>query len=312
MALLEFALMPEPTKSFFCSSDFSLEKLEEVFQKAQYFKNSWLTKGSFQSQTLQDKVAVTAFFEPSTRTRLSFEIAAHRLKMRVINFGDSSQSSISKGESYYESLKIIAQMNPDLMILRWKRPTELWDQVQEFGVPFINAGLGSVAHPTQALSDAMTLKENFKNIKGLNVLISGDVKHSRVAASNMILLSRLGANVAYCCPEEFIPSSKVFNEAKHFYSFNEAIKWCDTLMCLRVQKERFEENYSTENFVAEYQLDKEKLGLLKKSAVIMHPGPFNLGVEITEDVLNDERVRIYNQAENGVYVRAALMEKLVK
>jgi aspartate carbamoyltransferase catalytic subunit len=307
--LLESAPMSKGFQSFFCTSQCTKQEIESVFQRASFFKNSWQYSKSFETRELEDQTLVLAFLEPSTRTRLSFEMAAHRLKMKVLSFADLHQTSLKKGESYFETFKNVARLNPEIIVLRWQSPVSLWDELKTLNVPLINAGVGTEGHPTQALLDAFTMQSQFGHLKNRRILFYGDIKHSRVFASNQRLLKVLGAELAICCPDEFLPEESILSQVKRVPTLKEGLDWCDVVMGLRVQVERFSGDFDKKQVVSKYQLNAENLSALKSTAMIMHPGPFNLGIELTKDVLEDDRVRIYDQVENGVYVRAALIEK---
>ncbi|MBT4761234.1 MAG: aspartate carbamoyltransferase catalytic subunit [Bdellovibrionaceae bacterium] len=303
--------MSKALSQFFCTSQYSTEEIENLFQRTEKFKQQFNQSGLIEATNTRGKIVVLAFFEPSTRTRLSFETAAHRLGMKPIQFSDAGSSSISKGEDFFTSLKNIAQLKPDLIIQRWKTPSDLWERTVELSIPMINAGYSCESHPTQALLDIFTMQENLGPLKGRKFFIYGDIQHSRVAQSNIELLLRMGVEVGFSCPDEFLPKQDLWQRAERFEKLSEGIGWCDIVMGLRVQLERHKNEFQKDEYLAKYQFNKNHLSVLSSNAIIMHPGPFNLGVELTSEVLNDSRVKIYDQVENGVYLRAALMEAVI-
>lgn len=255
------------------------------------------------------KLIALVFLEPSTRTTTSFEMAALRSGHKVVNLlGDSS--SIRKGETLLDTLLTLNAMGPDLIVVRHGLNERLADIDRRLSSPVISAGEGVSGHPTQGLLDAYTILKERGKIEGEKVLMVGDVAHSRVAASNMELLNNLGAEVAVCGPEEWYPSQGATHT---FLSLKEALEWCSVCMALRIQKERHigTDETSYKKLVSSYQLNSLSLRALRKDGIIMHPGPFNRGVELTDEVLEDARLRIWHQVKNGVFIRGAVIAKVL-
>lgn len=267
-------------------------------------------------QSSASKYVALVFLEPSTRTRSSFEVAAYKLGIQVLcpEFGGSS--SVSKGESLVDTVKTIVAMDPDVIAVRYGVSPELENYLKTCEVPVINAGSGMTAHPTQALLDSFTILEELGSVRGQKVLIVGDINHSRVARSNIKLFEKLGAEVAICAPEEFIPADLSLQQV----SLDEGLDWCSVVMALRIQLERHDnEKVISEKTTSEITNDKyhAKYGLteqrLKKlgAGIILHPGPVNQGVEMTSAVLKDPRCRVLTQVGNGVYIRAAVLSQIL-
>lgn len=259
--------------------------------------------------TPKNTLVALVFLEPSTRTTSSFEIAALRSGFMTSKlFAESS--STKKGETVLDTLLTLNAMAPDLFIVRHGTSEKLSEIAPQLSAPLINAGEGVSGHPTQGLLDAYTILKERKKIEGEKVLIIGDVAHSRVASSNIELLSKLGAEVAVCGPEAWHPKN---SKLKSFDSLVDGLKWSTVAMALRIQKERHaSENSDLESQVVQkFQLNKNSLKNLGEHALIMHPGPFNRGVELTDDVLLDPRSVIWKQMGNGVFIRAALMAQIL-
>ncbi|RME18427.1 MAG: aspartate carbamoyltransferase [Bdellovibrio sp.] len=240
-------------------------------------------------------------------------MAVKRLNLRTVLFDSAVASSLSKGESYLRTLETIYDLDPELVVVRYGGEPEIEQLLRKSSKPVINAGDGVKNHPTQALLDAFTIKEGVGEIKGKNVLIVGDIRHSRVATSNLQLLHQLEANVGFCAPPAFLPES--IKADKYFEVLNkEALEWCDVCMCLRVQKERHSGtslDFTWEDYKSKYFLDIEKSKLLKEEALIMHPGPVIGDLDMDLKILNDPRSRVRTQVVNGVFVRAALLSLLL-
>ena len=302
-------------KSFLSSKQLSDKDLKEIFARTELFKKEFMAKGRIDNlingDEAKQKVLALVFSEPSTRTRTSFQIAALRLGIRIVMLDNPSVSSLQKGETFLDTLKNVAAMKPDALVVRYGMDREADDTLESLGTPVINAGIGTMEHPTQALLDAYTILENRGKLEGEKVLIVGDVLHSRVANSNLVLLNMLGAEVAYCAPEEFVPRQEAWKGIKSFAQLDDGIKWATALMGLRIQKERHGQQQGIGLTVAEYR-DKYRIGgdnlkLFNKDGIILHPGPVNRGIEISSYALNDPRCRILDQVTNGVFVRAALI-----
>ena len=263
-----------------------------------------------------EKVVLLAFFEASTRTRLSFDIACQRLGVRSVLFQPDQMTSVSKGESVAESLRNTLAMQPDLLVIRFSGEDELQQICQNFSAPIVNAGEGLNEHPTQALLDAMTIMERRgkNSLVGERILYVGDVAHSRVARSGLHVFQSLGAEIAVCGPKEFWPHAADWQNAQRFESLAEAAKWCSVCIGLRIQKERHQKSAGlglVQNKVQDYSLTPKILGHLSPDAVIMHPGPFVAGEDLDPSILSDRRVAIYQQVTNGVYLRMSVIGELL-
>lgn len=296
----------------------STTEIESIFDLTRIFKTEFTKKNSLRhllgGKNLDDKVVTMAFFEPSTRTRMSFQMAAFRLGMRAIALDNLSISSISKGETLMDTVLNLNAMMPDLLVVRYGVNEDLAESLKSSTVPVINAGCGTAEHPTQALLDAYTIFEHRGSIKGAKVLIVGDVLHSRVANSNLQLLTKFGAEVAYCAPEELAPHGEKWKAARKFTDLNEAMAWADVCMCLRVQKERHPQTsvgLISAEYREKYRVGNAQLKVFKSDGILMHPGPVIRGVEISSFAMDDSRSRILEQVKNGVFVRAVLLAKIL-
>ncbi|MGI9312827.1 MAG: aspartate carbamoyltransferase catalytic subunit [Alphaproteobacteria bacterium] len=274
----------------------------------------WFEKNKIQANKydlLRGKVQINLFFEPSTRTQSSFELAGKRLGADVINMS-LKQSAVQKGETLVDTAVTLNAMKPDLLIVRHSSAgaSELLSQKVDCAV--INAGDGSHEHPTQAILDTLTILRHKKTIQGLKVAICGDILHSRVARSNIILLSMLGANISIVAPETLLPRYINSYKVKIFKDMKEGIRDADVVMMLRLQNERMLSSYipSAREYFRFYGLDEEKLSFAKKNAIVMHPGPMNRGVEIDTSVADNVQSVIKDQVEMGVASRMAILEIL--
>lgn len=297
-------------QSFISVADLSDQDVTEIFKRASHFKilnkkNRPFTE-ALDIDTTQSLRSFLLFEEPSTRTRISFEIASRQLGIHPIVISNIKNSSMMKGETVEQTLSTLACFNPAFIVLRYKlsiAPSE------KLTFPIVNAGFGSYEHPTQALLDAFTIHEQKGKLKGQKILIVGDVLHSRVSNSNLKLLKRLGAEVAFCSPSSLFPQGDLWKGVKEYKNLNEGVEWADVLMCLRIQQERHNMNIglSIAEYRDYYHLGAKQLEIFNKKGIIMHPGPYVFGVEIGHEVLKDSRNCILSQVENGVYVRAALL-----
>ena len=259
--------------------------------------------------SLRDVTVVNLFYENSTRTRISFELAQKRLSADVINF-TASGSSVSKGETLLDTVNNILSMKVDMVVMRHSASGAPHFLAKHIPAAIINAGDGINEHPTQALLDAYSMQEVFGSLKGLRVAIIGDIMHSRVAQSNIYLLSKMGAEVIVCGPPTLIP--KYMEEAfpvKVMYNVDEALQWCDVANVLRIQLERQNQVLfsSLREYSLVYGINRERLDRLNKKVTIMHPGPINRGVELDSDVADSDQSIILQQVENGVAVRMAAL-----
>ena len=253
------------------------------------------------------------FFENSTRTKLSFELAEKRLSADIINFS-SSQSSVKKGETLVDTVNNILSMKVDMIVIRHPNPGAPIQLSDKISASIINAGDGAHEHPTQALLDSYSIRERLGEVRGKNVLIVGDIKHSRVALSNIYALQLQGANVMVCGPKTLIPKYLHKLGVKVEYDLMKALRWCDVVNMLRLQNERMKSSYfpSVREYIKFFGLTMDHLNLLDNEIVVMHPGPINRGVEISSDVADSKYSIILDQVENGVAVRMAIIYLLAK
>ncbi len=259
------------------------------------------------------RIVCCLFFEPSTRTRMSFQTAAYRLGHQVLTM-ESGSSSLAKGETQGDTVLNIVAMKPDALVIRYGINTELDQILPELKIPVISAGGGVSTHPTQALLDAYTIIKHKGSLQGRKVLIVGDVRYSRVARANFDVLQKLGADIGVCGPESLLPQAGQMPGVTVFSSLDVATAWADVYMGLRIQLERHQAEElqlkSLDDYHRHFGLNRERLALLKKDALIMHPGPINHGVEFASEVLQDPRTRVLDQVSNGVLIRAAVLEKI--
>ncbi|MFN3021063.1 aspartate carbamoyltransferase catalytic subunit [Chryseobacterium sp. TY3] len=278
----------------------SQEKINKIIQDALEIAGG----KSFKAK--QDIFVSNLFFEDSTRTKTSFDIAERKLGLTVVPF-DALHSSVNKGESLYDTVKTIESLGVNLVVIRHKQD-RFYEDLKNINIPIINAGDGTGNHPSQCMLDLVTIFQEFGKFEGLKVGIVGDVKHSRVANSNAEALRKLGAKVYFSGPSKWFDEGAIINGT--FLAFNELVKEVDVLMLLRIQHERHESKhgFSAEEYHKKYGLTKEREKLMKPNAIIMHPAPINRGVEIDTDLVECERSRIFKQMENGVYARMAILK----
>lgn len=283
----------------------TLKDIDLIFKTADHFKEV-INRPIKKVPSLRDITIANLFFEDSTRTRLSFELAEKRLSADVVNFSAAS-SSVKKGETLIDTVNNILAMKVDMVVMRHPNPGAGIFLSKHVGASIINAGDGTHEHPTQALLDSYSIRERLGEVKGKKVLIVGDILHSRVALSNIFALKLQGAEIKVCGPKTLIP--------KHIESLGvtvetnliKALEWCDVANMLRVQNERMEISYfpSTREYTQQFGLNKQILDSLNKEIIVMHPGPINRGVEITSDVADSKQAIILDQVQNGVAVRMA-------
>jgi aspartate carbamoyltransferase catalytic subunit len=287
--------------------DLSKEDIERVIETAKAFKEV-STRDIKKVPALRGKTVVMLFSEPSTRTRISFELAAKRLSADTLNVAVSA-SSLQKGETLLDMAKNIEAMNVDMIIVRHKSAGVSQLLARELKPGVINAGDGCRSHPTQALLDMFTIQERLGRIEGLKVGIIGDVLHSRVARSNICGLIKMGAKVTLCGPSTLIPPEIERQGVDITYKLDDVVAEADVLMCLRLQKERQEEKYlpSIREYVQAFGLTKERLKHAKKDLLIMHPGPVNRGIELSAELADGVQSVILEQVTNGVAVRMAIL-----
>jgi aspartate carbamoyltransferase catalytic subunit len=281
--------------------------IELIFSTADNFKEI-INRPIKKVPTLRDVTIANIFFENSTRTKLSFELAEKRLSADVVNFS-ASGSSVTKGETLIDTVNNILAMKTDMVVMRHPNPGAAVFLSKHVDARIVNAGDGAHEHPTQALLDAFSIKEKLGGVAGKKVLIVGDILHSRVALSNIFCLQKLGAEVRLCGPATLIPKYIESLGVKVETDFRKGLEWCDVANMLRIQLERQDVKYfpSLREYTMQYGLNKEILDSLKKEIVVMHPGPINRGVEITSDVADSEHSIILNQVENGVAIRMAVL-----
>ena len=278
-----------------------------IFKTALQFKGV-INRPIKKVPSLRDLTIANLFFENSTRTKLSFELAEKRLSADVINFS-ASHSSLQKGETIVDTVNNIIAMKVDMIVIRHPHPGSAFFLSQNVNAQIINAGDGTHEHPTQALLDCFSLIEKLGDLKGKHIAIIGDIIHSRVALSNIFALKALGAEVMICGPKSLLPKHLNSLGVKTETDLIKALRWCDAANMLRVQNERMNLNYfpSTREYSKLYGLTKEKLESIRKPITILHPGPINRGVEITSEVADSESSIILDQVENGVAIRMAVI-----
>ena len=278
-----------------------------IFSMADNFKDV-INRPIKKVPSLRDVTIANLFFENSTRTRLSFELAERRLSADVINFSTSS-SSVSKGESLIDTVNNILAMKVDIVVMRHPHAGAAEFLSKNVNAIIVNAGDGAHEHPTQALLDAFSIRETLGEIKGKKIAIIGDILHSRVALSNIFCLQKLGAEVMVCGPTTLLPKHIASLGVKVEINLRKALEWCDVANMLRIQLERQDIHYfpSLREYIMLYGINKDLLNSLSKKIVIMHPGPINRGVEITSDVADSDQSIILQQVENGVAVRMAVL-----
>ncbi len=294
-------------KDLLTIDDLSVEEIELILTTAESLKEV-SGRDIKKVPALRGKTIVNLFFEPSTRTRTSFELAAKRLSADVINFSPST-SSIVKGETLIDTARNIESMQADIIVLRHSSPGAAEHLARFVQSSVINAGDGWHEHPTQALLDLYTIKEKKEKIEGLTIVIVGDVAHSRVARSNIAVLNKLGAHVRVVAPPTMLPSCVERLGVRVYYQFEDALIGADAIMMLRLQRERLGQALlpSLREYATFFCLTAERLKLAKPEAIVMHPGPLNRGIEISPDVADSSAAVILDQVTNGVSVRMALM-----
>ncbi len=283
------------------------EDLDLIFETADNFKNL-LNSKIRKVPTLRDITIANIFFENSTRTKVSFELAEKRLSADVVNFS-ASGSSVSKGETLIDTVKNILSMKVDMVVMRHPVPGACVFLAKHIDVPVVNAGDGTREHPTQALLDAFSIRERLGSLQGKKIVIVGDILHSRVALSNIFCLQKLGAEVMVCGPATLIPCHIESLGVKVETDVRNALEWADVANVLRIQLERQDIRYfpSLREYTLNFGINKSMLDGLKNTPVIMHPGPINRGVELSSDVADGNNSIILDQVENGVAIRMAVI-----
>jgi aspartate carbamoyltransferase catalytic subunit len=292
--------------------DLTLKDIELILETANTFKEV-INRPIKKVPSLRDMTIANVFFENSTRTRLSFELAEKRLSADVINFS-ASGSSVKKGETLLDTVNNILAMKVDMIVMRHSSPGAPHFLAKHINANIINAGDGTHEHPTQALLDAFSIQEKLGAIHGKKIAIIGDISHSRVALSNIFALQKLGAEVMVCGPITLIPKYIKELGVKVEHNIRHALQWCDVANVLRIQLERQQSKHfpSLREYTLYYGINKSILDSLDKEIVIMHPGPINRGIEITSDVADSQHSIILQQVENGVAVRMAILYLLAQ
>ena len=282
------------------TADLTVEKINSLLIAADEF-----SKGKVLKPTKEIYVS-NLFFEDSTRTKTSFDIAERKLGLQVVPF-DVTSSSVNKGESLYDTVKTLQSLGVNLLVIRHKED-QFYKELKEIDLPIINGGDGTGNHPSQTLLDLMTIHQEFGKFKGLKIGIVGDVKHSRVANSNAVALRKLGAKVYFSGPEKWFDEGAIINGT--YLSIDDLVKEVDVLMLLRIQHERHDEKMkiSLNNYHKKFGLTLEREKTMKENAIIMHPAPINRGVEIHDDLVESPRSRIFQQMKNGVFARMAILK----
>ena len=291
--------------------DLTNEDIQLIFKMADSFKDV-INRPIKKVPSLRDITIANLFFENSTRTRLSFELAEKRLSADIVNFSASS-SSVKKGETLIDTVNNILSMKVDMVVMRHPNPGAAHFLSQRISAKVINAGDGTHEHPTQALLDAYSIREELGDVSGKKVVIVGDIRHSRVALSNIYCLKKLGAEVMVCGPTTLIPKHIADLGVSVSHNLKEALAWCDVANMLRIQLERMSEIYfpNAREYSRYFALNADRVKMMKKTAIIMHPGPMNRGLEITADSAESARSVILDQVRNGVSVRMAILYLLL-
>jgi aspartate carbamoyltransferase catalytic subunit len=295
------------TKHLLGINDITSDDIHLIFKTADNFKQV-INRPIKKVPSLRDVTIANVFFENSTRTKISFELAEKRLSADVVNFS-SGNSSVKKGETLLDTVNNILAMKVDMVVMRHPAPGAHQFLSRHIDASIINAGDGTHEHPTQALLDAFSLREKMGDLANKNILIVGDILHSRVALSNVYCLQKLGANVRVCGPPTLMPKHIASLGIEVSHDLQESLKWCDAANMLRIQLERQEDKYfpSLREYSLQYGVTLPMLKTLKKKIVLMHPGPINRGVEITSEVADSDQSIILEQVENGVAVRMAVL-----
>ena len=303
---------PLSVNNLLCINDLNINDLNLIFKTATYFKEI-INRPIKKVPTLRDITIANLFFENSTRTKLSFELAEKRLSSDIINFS-AQYSSLNKGESLIDTVNNILAMKVDIIVLRHHSPGAAFFLSKNINSIIINAGDGSHEHPTQALLDSFSLIEKIGNLKNKNIAIVGDVLHSRVALSNIFILKKMGVNVRVCGPKTLIPKHIESLGVHVSYDLIDTLKWCDAVNMLRIQNERMSVNFfpSNREYSQLYGLNNDVMKKINNKIIILHPGPINRGVEISSEIADSDQAIILDQVENGVAIRMAVIYLLAK
>ena len=284
-------------KNLFSLKELEVHEIIRLLDDAQAFRDGAAVPN------FTGKIACNLFFEPSTRTQYSFQVAEERLGLRVVSF-DPGLSSLTKNESFYDTVKTFDSFNPDLLVIR--AHTRYYDELNGFvRTPVVSGGDGTGDHPTQSLLDLLTIRQEFGGFDGVRIAICGDIRHSRVAHTNYGVMKRMGMDVYVSGPEEYMEPGLRFME------FEKALRECDIIMLLRIQHERHDghKGMTDEQYHEQYGLTAARIECMKPGAIIMHPAPVNRGVEIATELVEHPRSRIFKQMENGVYARMAAIRR---
>lgn len=300
----EMGRVTEPaTENILTMTDLPLGTIDKILTNAQEFAHTpyWFEK--------KNVFAANLFFEPSTRTKLSFEAAEKKLGLEVLNF-EADTSSVKKGETLYDTVKTIESLGADVVVIRHETDRYFDELAGKINIPMINGGDGCGHHPTQSLLDLLTIKQEFQSFINLNIVVAGDVRHSRVARSNIEALERLGANVFVSGPEEWMEGEL----RSRYIPMDEAAEMADVMMMLRIQHERHAVQMvaGVEEFHQKYGLTVKRERLMKPGSIIMHPAPVNRNVEIADELVECKRSRIFKQMKNGVAVRMAVLDHVLQ
>lgn len=284
-------------------ADLSTEEIQGLLKDAEYYLEGRNTE-------LPNKMFVAnLFFEPSTRTRFSFEVAEKKLGLEVLNF-EATNSSVQKGETLYDTVKTIESIGADVVVIRHSHDTFYDQLINNISIPILNAGSGCGQHPTQSLLDLLTIQQEFGQINGLKIAIVGDIRHSRVAKSNAEVLNRMGAKLMFSAPKEWQDPSIQHGK---YVSIDEAVEEADVVMLLRIQHERHHEGKDHSfDYHKEFGLTVERERKMKSHAIILHPAPVNRGVEIADELVECSRSRIFKQMKNGVAIRMAVLNRALE
>ena len=295
------------TKHLLGINDITREDIDLIFKTADNFKQV-INRPIKKVPSLRDVTIANVFFENSTRTKISFELAEKRLSADVVNFSSSS-SSVKKGETLIDTVNNILAMKVDMVVMRHPAPGAHQFLARHIDANIVNAGDGTHEHPTQALLDAFSLREKMGDLSNKKIVIVGDILHSRVALSNIYCLQKLGAKVRVCGPPTLLPTHIKSLGVEVSHNLKESLEWCDAANMLRIQLERQEDKYfpSLREYSQQYGVTLPILKSLNKEIILMHPGPINRGIELTSEVADSEHSIILNQVENGVAVRMAVL-----
>ena len=307
-----FGAFPKTMKHLLGIDELSAAEIDEILNRSDYYATA-LREGRWDRDKLKHKIVLTLFFENSTRTVTSFDFAAKRLGADVVNW-NAEVSSLKKDETFSDTIDTLSAMEPDAIVIRHHEYGAPGYVAKRVNCPVINAGDSWREHPTQALLDALTMRQEKGSLEGLSVAICGDVAHSRVANSNALLLTKMGAKVRFVAPEFLMPQKLPAAGITCFDTLEDGIKDADVVMMLRIQKERMDRGMVPNDaaYFNKYGLTSERLALAKKDALVMHPGPMNRGVEIADEVADDpQRSLMKKQVSNGVPTRMAVLDMLI-